>query len=55
MEQQECKYCMKKGKEIEIYFLDNTNNLRLSRYCPWCGRPYADTILTDWEPEIEEI
>jgi hypothetical protein len=39
-----CKFCWddKKNKEKEpLMFFDPANNLRMSIYCPWCGRKYG--------------
>lgn len=35
-----CPYCFdnKAKKEIDIYFFDRANNMRLCSYCPACGR-----------------
>ena len=35
-----CEFCWdaKAKKPIEIYFFDKANNMRLSNYCPNCGR-----------------
>lgn len=34
-----CNICMdKKGKSREIFYLDNTNAMRESAFCPACGR-----------------
>lgn len=37
-----CEYCWdnRAKKDIEIYFFDKTNNLRLCSYCPSCGRNF---------------
>lgn len=37
-----CKFCWDKRaqKEKEILFFDPANNLRSSKFCPWCGRKY---------------
>lgn len=39
-----CAFCWdkKKDKEIELYFFDRANNLRVSRFCPNCGRKYLE-------------
>ncbi len=39
-----CAFCWdkKKNREIEIYFFDRANNLRLCRFCPNCGREYLE-------------
>lgn len=35
-----CSYCAdKNGRPRDIFFLDKTNNLRPSNFCPECGRP----------------
>ena len=38
-----CSFCYdaKKDKEKEIFFIDAANNLRLSKFCPWCGRMFS--------------
>ena len=35
-----CQFCWdnKTKKDIDIYFFDRANNMRLSIYCPYCGR-----------------
>lgn len=37
-----CAYCWdaKRKKEKEIFFFDAANNMRVSEYCPMCGRKY---------------
>lgn len=42
-----CPYCWnkKKKQEKELYFFDASNNLRLCRYCPNCGRKYEEERL----------
>ncbi len=37
-----CPYCIDKKtkKEIPIWYMDKANNLRISAYCPACGRKY---------------
>lgn len=37
-----CKLCWDKRvkKEKELYFFDSANNMRICRYCPYCGRKY---------------
>lgn len=38
----ECTFCYDKKakKEIPIWFMDKANNLRISFYCPYCGRKF---------------
>lgn len=38
-----CKFCLdqRSGKEKELYFFDPANNMRLCKFCPWCGRVYT--------------
>lgn len=35
-----CEFCWdnKAKKNNDIYFFDRANNMRLSIYCPYCGR-----------------
>lgn len=35
-----CGYCYdnRTKKDIEIYFFDRANNMRICDYCPSCGR-----------------
>ena len=35
-----CGFCRdkRKNKDIELYFLDRANNMRVCSYCPSCGR-----------------
>lgn len=37
-----CGYCwdFKKNISKELYFLDRANNMRICKYCPYCGRKY---------------
>ena len=39
-----CYYCWdkKKQKDRELFFIDATNNLRVCRFCPNCGREYSN-------------
>jgi len=40
----ECGFCWdrRKKKDIELYFLDRANNMRPCKFCPICGRKYAE-------------
>ena len=42
VEEYGCKFCWDKRvkKEKELYFFDAANNMRICRYCPYCGREY---------------
>ena len=44
--QEVCKYCYddKKKKDIDLYFFDRANNMRLCIYCPICGRKYQNEV-----------
>jgi hypothetical protein len=44
MEEFGCFYCWddKKKKELELFFFDRANNLKLCVYCPICGRKYGE-------------
>lgn len=35
-----CAYCYdnKTKQDIEIYFFDRANNMRICVFCPYCGR-----------------
>lgn len=35
-----CNFCFDKHtkKDIEIFFFDRANNLRICNFCPYCGR-----------------
>lgn len=37
-----CSYCWddRKKKSKEIFYFDAANNMRVSEYCPACGRKY---------------
>lgn len=37
-----CSFCYdnRAKKDIEIYFFDRANNMRISVYCPYCGRKF---------------
>ena len=37
-----CSYCWddRKKKSKEIFYFDSANNMRVSEYCPACGRKY---------------
>ena len=37
-----CQFCWDKRtkKDIEIYFFDKANNMRLCSFCPNCGRSF---------------
>lgn len=37
-----CRFCWddRTGKEKELTFFDTANNIRVCKYCPWCGRKY---------------
>lgn len=37
-----CEFCWDnhRKQDIELYFFDRANNLRLCNYCPVCGRTY---------------
>lgn len=37
-----CQFCWdsRVKKEKELSFFDHANNLRICKYCPWCGRKY---------------
>lgn len=39
-----CEFCWdnRTKKDIDIYFFDRANNMRLSSYCPYCGRKYEE-------------
>lgn len=40
-----CKFCWDSRKQREkkrMTFFDPANNMRLCKFCPWCGRPYYD-------------
>ena len=52
-----CFYCYdnKKHKEKEeLYFFDAANNMRLSKYCPNCGRRYGE-VKTYEQLESNEL
>ena len=38
-----CGYCWdaRKKNNIELYFLDRANNMRVCDYCPSCGRKFG--------------
>lgn len=38
-----CKFCWdnRTKKDIDIYFFDRASNMRLSKYCPYCGREFG--------------
>lgn len=38
-----CMYCWdkRKKKDKDIYFFDTANNMRISNYCPYCGRKFG--------------
>ena len=40
--QEGCSYCWddRKKKSKEIFYFDAANNMRVSEYCPACGRKY---------------
>lgn len=35
-----CGFCYdnKRHANIDLYFLDRANNMRVCKYCPYCGR-----------------
>lgn len=37
-----CKFCWdnRTKKDVELYFFDKANNMRLCSFCPNCGRSY---------------
>lgn len=37
-----CEFCWdnRAKQDIELYFFDCANNLRLCKYCPFCGREF---------------
>lgn len=37
-----CRFCWdnRAKKEKELLFFDPANNLRICKFCPWCGREY---------------
>lgn len=37
-----CGFCYdsRKKKDIELFFIDKANNMRVCEFCPSCGRPY---------------
>lgn len=37
-----CSYCWddRRKKSKEIFYFDSANNMRVSEYCPACGRKY---------------
>ena len=39
-----CEFCWdsRAKKNIEIYFFDRANNMRLCEYCPSCGRKFDE-------------
>lgn len=39
-EEERCGFCYdnKKKANIDLYFFDRANNMRLCKYCPYCGR-----------------
>lgn len=39
-----CQFCWdnRAKKENEIYFFDKANNMRVSLYCPYCGRKFGE-------------
>lgn len=39
-----CAFCYdsRTKKEIEIYFFDRANNMRLATFCPSCGRKFQE-------------
>lgn len=39
---EKCSYCWdeKKKKDKEIFYFDSANNMRISDFCPACGRKY---------------
>lgn len=41
-----CEFCWdaKKKQNFEIYFFDRANNMRLSAYCPNCGRSIGENV-----------
>ena len=45
-EEERCRYCYdaKKKKDIELYFFDRANNMRLCEFCPICGRKYKTEV-----------
>lgn len=50
MEEFGCFFCWneKKKKEKERYYFDDANNLRLSNYCPNCGRKYGEETVNEY-------
>ena len=50
MEEFGCFFCWdsKKKKEKELYFLDAANNMRVSAYCPNCGRKYGEETVNEY-------
>lgn len=51
-----CKFCWdsRKQKDKEpLYFLDAANNMRVSTYCPYCGRKYGEVPVEDEHIFIE--
>jgi hypothetical protein len=41
-----CGFCWdsRKRQDIELYFFDKANNLRLCTFCPSCGRPFNTEV-----------
>ena len=39
-----CGFCWdkRKSENIELWFIDRANNMRLCSYCPSCGRKYEE-------------
>lgn len=39
-----CGFCKDRRtqQDIELYFLDRANNMRVCIYCPYCGRKYNE-------------
>lgn len=39
-----CEFCWdsRAKRENEIYFFDKANNMRISIYCPYCGRKFGE-------------
>lgn len=35
-----CGFCYnsRRKQDIELFFLDKANNIRICQYCPYCGR-----------------